>query len=58
MLLADMKFDTDNNACTSLRIIAEKVRRGEFEITGFSMADAVGTGKLLKIEIKNPKEGA
>lgn len=32
MKLADLKFDTPNNACLSLRIIAEKVRTKELEI--------------------------
>ena len=28
-----MKFDTPNNACISLRIIAEKIRAGDITVT-------------------------
>lgn len=46
--LKDLKFDTQDNACQSLRVIAELVRRGEMRIDPTSNAEAP---KWIRLEV-------
>jgi hypothetical protein len=47
MNLADLKFDTPHNACTSLRILAEMVRREEI----IARSPTVAFGGLCDAEL-------
>lgn len=50
MKLTALKFDTPNNACASLRILAELVRRGEIN----AIAQPVDGGGSLPVRFAEP----
>lgn len=53
MKISDMKFDTPDNACLSLRVIAELVRRGEITVDTSRHAEAP---RWLRIEVYDTRE--
>lgn len=57
MKLADLHFDNPNNACLSLRILAEKVRTGEASV--LLVAPGVESDALdtVRVTVALPKSG-
>lgn len=53
MKLSALKFDTPDNACLSLRVIAELVRRGEMTVDPARHEEAP---KWLRLEVYDLRE--
>lgn len=57
MLFPVLKFDTPENACQSLRLLAELARRHEIAVTS-SQPNPGTDDALLRLTVREPGRGA